>query len=133
MPTTITTTLEEVIEQFSTWRSNKKGGEPIPYELWIQVKKLLDSPQYKNSKILRHLGISRAQATGKGILPTIKEKKKPSESSLSQGFLRLSPPSTPLSDSKKIIAMTLQCDDTHVTIENASAEQIQSLVVAFLR
>lgn len=53
-------TLENVAANFLQWRKNRKNrAEPIPANLWSQVKMLL--PYYKCSMIARRLGISGSQ------------------------------------------------------------------------
>jgi hypothetical protein len=119
-------TIEEVEKEFKEWRSNKNGAHPeIPKELCDQVKILLKS--YRQSDVLRRLGITKQQLINKGLLP-IKDK---SNSEQSNAFIEI--PITQAKAGTTTPGLILKRGDCELTLSCASDAQIQLIINTLLR
>lgn len=119
-------TIEEVEKEFKDWRSNKNGAHSeIPKELCDQVKILLKS--YRQSDVLRRLGITKQQLINKGLLP-IKDK---SNSEQSNAFIEI--PITQAKAGTTTPGLILKYGDFELTLSCASDAQIQLIINTLLR
>ncbi len=72
--------LEEVVEHFERWRSNKKKGERIPGRLWVEAVEL--ASDYSVSQVCRALHLcatdlkrhQSALSPGKGVVSACADK-----------------------------------------------------------
>ena len=127
-----TLTIEEVEREFSIWRSNKKGQPTVPDALLHKVEILLKSNNYKNSNVLRRLGISKRQAKNKGLLPLS------GIDHLSQGaltsFIKIPMPQAAINAvSQNPTTLILQRGDTQLSLNCPTYDQIQLIINTLLR
>lgn len=127
----MTITLDEVKQQFQSWRVNKQLGDRIPDPLWKLVQQLLEVSTEKHSLIGNALGISTQQLKKK--FPT-QFKPKRINSSIQPTFIEapLNPLFASTQDNNKNILTIERGNGMKLSMTTPSSEQLAMLIKIFM-
>lgn len=124
-------TLDEVKQQFQSWRANKQPGARIPDPLWQLVQQLLEISADKHSIIGNALGISTQQLRKK--FPT-QFKARRANSFIQPAFIEapLNPLFVSIQDNDKNILTIERSNGMKLSMTAPTSEQLTTLIKTFM-